>query len=162
LIDRYHLNERLGLVAEAVAGKANVAKQLYQRWMSALDRSDTAIVRICRSLDELLDPRPTRWDSIALKRPRCAEIAVHVEYFRRYRSKIRYATSLRRGLPIVSGVTEGACKSVVTTRFKRSGQRWFDSGLSPCLELRSMLLNGRLRLCFDLVLAARVGTLQAS
>lgn len=172
LIDRYHLNERLALVAEAAAGKANVAKQLYQRWMTALDRSDTAIVRICRSLDELMDygmfgstdddPRPTRWDSIALSRPRSREIAGHVEYFRRYRSKIRYATSLRRGLPIGSGVTEGACKSVVTTRFKRSGQRWLNSGLSPCLELRSMHLNRRLRPCFDLVLKARVGTLGAA
>jgi hypothetical protein len=54
---------------------------------------------------------------------------------------MRYATSLRRGYPIGSGPTEGACKSVVTMWFKRSGQRWLESGLAPCLSLRALYLS---------------------
>ena len=35
-------------------------------------------------------------------------------------------------------MTEGACKSVVTARFKRSGQRWGERGLSGCLTMRAL------------------------
>jgi hypothetical protein len=58
--------------------------------------------------------------------------------------------------------TEGACKSVITMRFKRSGQRWFEEGLSPCLQLRALHLNARLRPCFDLLVTARAATLEAA
>jgi hypothetical protein len=44
----------------------------------------------------------------------------------------------RRGLPIGSWVTEGACKSVVNVRAKRSGQRWSQRGLTAALHLRAM------------------------
>ena len=58
---------------------------------------------------------------------------------------MRYATARARGFPIGSGVTEGACKSVVTARFERSGQRWSERGLSGCLTVRALLLSERLR-----------------
>ena len=48
-------------------------------------------------------------------------------------------------MPIGSGATEGACESVVTVRFKGSGQRWFESGLAPCLSLRALHRSERLR-----------------
>ena len=75
---------------------------------------------------------------------------------------MRYATSLRRGYPIGSGPTEGACKSVVTMRFKRSGQRWLETGLAPCLSLRALYLSERLRPCFAKLQAARFATLAAA
>ncbi|HEY0992468.1 MAG TPA: hypothetical protein VGD80_35690, partial [Kofleriaceae bacterium] len=50
----------------------------------------------------------------------------------------------RRG----SGPPATACKSVVTMRFTRSGQRWLESGLAPCLSLRALYLSERLRPCF--------------
>jgi hypothetical protein len=59
-------------------------------------------------------------------------------------------------------VTEGACKSVITMRFKRSGQRWFEHGLSPCLQLRALHLNERLRPCFDLLIAAQKASFVAA
>jgi hypothetical protein len=75
---------------------------------------------------------------------------------------MRYATSLRCGYPIGSGPTEGACKSVVTMRFKRSGQRWLESGLAPCLSLRALHLSDRLRPCFARLQASRIATLAAA
>lgn len=38
---------------------------------------------------------------------------------------------------------------------------WFEHGLSPCLQLRALHLNARLRPCFDLILTARNAELQA-
>ncbi len=108
---------------------------------------------------------PTYWAELA--RPSLsgerAQIAWgHLAYLDRHRKYLRYASCRRRGLTIGSGVTEGACKSMVTMRFKRCGQRWFEQGLSPCMQLRALHLNTRLRPCFDLVLAARNATLSAA
>ena len=66
------------------------------------------------------------------------------------------------GLDRTGAVTEGACKSVVTMRFKRSGQRWFQHGLSPCLQLRALHLNARLRPCFELLIGTRSVSLAAA
>jgi hypothetical protein len=175
LIDRFHVDERLAQVCEAITYSTEEALDLYSRWREQLDRSDTAIDRICRHLNELADhqlfgqtdgdPLPAYWVGIA--RPTItgerAQIAWgHLGYFDRHRKYLRYASCRRRGLTIGSGVTEGACKSVITMRFKRSGQRWFEHGLSPCLQLRALHLNARLRPCFDVLLTARTTSLGAA
>lgn len=175
LIDRFHVDERLAEVCELVACDARAGWELREAWRSYLNRSDTAIDRIIRRLDELFwhlqfgstdgDPPPAFWRTrsprqISAEKQRI--VSGHLEYFRNNRHRIRYATSRRRGLPIGSGPTEGACKSVVTMRFKRSGQRWFEAGLSPCLSLRALHLSERLRPCFEKLQAARFATLRAA
>jgi hypothetical protein len=55
----------------------------------------------------------------------------------------RYASFTRLGLHVGSGVTEGACKSLIAARTKRSGQRWRKDGISAVLTLRSILESGR-------------------
>lgn len=175
LIDRFHVDERIAKVCELVTWDAPTARTLRESWHMCLDRSDTAIDRICRRIDELLDhvllgaldddPPPEFWRTRARRRLSAETqriVSGHVEYFRNHRQRIRYATSLRHGYPIGSGPTEGACKSVVTMRFKRSGQRWFESGLSPCLSLRALHLSDRLRPCFAKLQAARFATLGAA
>lgn len=175
LIDRFHVDERLAQICEAITYTTDDARDLYRRWREQLNRSDTAIDRICRHLNELADhqvlgqvdgdPMPAYWANVA--RPTItgerAQIAWgHLGYLDRHRKYLRYASCRRRGLAIGSGVTEGACKSVITMRFKRSGQRWFEQGLSPCLQLRALHLNERLRPCFDLLVAARTASLAAA
>jgi hypothetical protein len=174
VIDRFHVDERLAEICELLGCDAKASRALREAWRSYLDRSDSAIVRIIRRVDELFDgilfdednrdPRSPFWKSRArLRLPGEAHRIVvgHVEYLRNNKMRIRYASSLRDGCPIGSGPTEGACKSVVTTRFKRSGQRWFESGLSPCLSLRALHLSERLRPCFAKVQAARIASLEA-
>lgn len=175
LIDRYHVDERLSQICELITYTGDLAQELRTGWRQQLDRSDTAIDRICRRLDELLDyyafgkaegdRRPAFWDPIArIHLPPESERIVNesLEYFRKNKRRIRYATAKSRGCPIGSGPTEGACKSVVTMRFKRSGQRWFETGLAPCLSLRALHLSERLHGCFAKVQAARFATLEAA
>jgi hypothetical protein len=45
-------------------------------------------------------------------------------------------------LPIGSGVTEAACKTVFTQRLKLSGMRWKHEGARTVLTLRVILLSG--------------------
>ena len=45
-------------------------------------------------------------------------------------------------LPIGSGVTEAACKTVFTQRLKRSGMSWTISGGQVIVDLRVIWLSG--------------------
>ena len=57
------------------------------------------------------------------------------------RRAYRYAEYRRLGLPIGSGVTEAACKTVYTQRMKLSGMRWRKLAQN-ILRLRVILLSG--------------------
>ena len=48
------------------------------------------------------------------------------------------------GLLVGSGVTEGACKSVIKVRTNGSSQRWRPQGLEAVLTLRSLHMSDRL------------------
>ena len=174
-LDRYHVDERLAQICEHVLGPYAPAHELFALWRHQLDHSDTAIDRIIRHLDALAwhsqfgsldgEPPPAFWCErhvIGLRGEALSAIAGHVEYFRRNRARMRYATRKRHGLPIGSGATEGACKSLVAMRCKRGGQRWFESGLAPCLSLRALHLSDRLRPAFDRIGAARTASLAAA
>jgi hypothetical protein len=63
-------------------------------------------------------------------------------YLRRHRRWMDYEGHRRRGLPIGSGVTEAACKTVFTQRFKRSGMRWAQETGQIILDLRVAYLSG--------------------
>ena len=65
-------------------------------------------------------------------------------YFYRNRQRMRYRDYLAQGLPIASGVVEGACKNLVKDRMERSGMRWKLPGGEAMLKLRAVKLNGDL------------------
>ena len=166
LIDRFHVDERLAQTAECIERDARRRRKLMSRWTSMLDQDDRAISRICAAIDRRLYYRPKSDDFCPLPpRPKIhGEIGRIAEqnyyYFRRHAAQMHYASARAKCLPIGSGVTEGACKSVIGARFKRSGQRWFDSGASPCLHLRTLCLNQRLEPALALALDEKQARLE--
>jgi hypothetical protein len=62
-------------------------------------------------------------------------------YFARNRDRMRYDEYLVAGLPIASGVIEGACRHLVKDRMERSGMRWTIDGAQAMLDLRSTSIN---------------------
>ena len=175
LIDRFHVDEHLAEVCELATGSDVVGIELFERWRYQLDHNNRAIDRIIRRLDALVshtqfgaaegEPPPEFWFErgvVEIRGDLLKDVVKHLEYFRRYRRGIRYASRRQAGLPIGSGATEGACKSLVTVRFKRSGQRWFEAGVVPCLSLRALHLSDRLRPAFDRYASARSASLAAA
>ncbi len=63
-------------------------------------------------------------------------------YLRERTKHMRYAEFRAQGLPIGSGITEAACKTVFTQRLKLSGMRWTRAGAQVILNLRVVLLSG--------------------
>ena len=55
---------------------------------------------------------------------------------------MNYRECRRVGLPIGSGVTEAACKTIVNYRFKQSGMRWHCATGQHVLDLRVILKSG--------------------
>jgi hypothetical protein len=55
---------------------------------------------------------------------------------------MRYPTFRAQGMHLGSGIAEAACKSIVSTRAKRSDMRWTPEGIEVLLPLRTSVLNG--------------------
>lgn len=63
-------------------------------------------------------------------------------YLYRNRTRMRYATYLAQGLPIATGVVEGACKHLIKDRMERSGMRWTEAMAESIVKLRAAYLSG--------------------
>ena len=138
-IDRYHLNERLGAVLRALEPDAAARATRLSRWNDSLDGNDNAIYRIRDGI------RAASADAIARHDHSVRDqLEPHVTYLENNASLMRYARLREVGLPVGSGVTEGACKSVIQMRTNGSSQRWRPEGLDAVLTLRSIHLNDRL------------------
>jgi hypothetical protein len=58
------------------------------------------------------------------------------------RKLLHYDRALRDGLPIATGVIEGACRYLVRDRMDRTGARWSLAGAEAVLRLRALCTNG--------------------
>jgi hypothetical protein len=62
-------------------------------------------------------------------------------YLRKHAVWMKYVQYRRHGLPIGSGVTEAACKTVFAERLKRSGMTWTRAGGQVIVDLRVLVLS---------------------
>jgi hypothetical protein len=63
-------------------------------------------------------------------------------YLLKYRGMLRYEDALRNGLPIATGVIEGACRHLICDRMDLTGARWSLVGAEAVLRLRAILSSG--------------------
>ncbi len=57
--------------------------------------------------------------------------------------RMQYDQYLAWGLPIATGVIEGACRYIVKDRMERAGMRWTLAGAQAMLDLRTTYVNGQ-------------------
>jgi hypothetical protein len=149
VLDFYHASTYLGKIADALFGAETPAGAQWfakvRRWLR--DRAHGA-AQVLRSAMQYLDRRH-------MTRAQKAEFWKAYRYVRRHRRLMDYQGYRRRGLPIGSGVTEAACKTVFTQRFKRSGMRWHCESGQAILDLRVIHLSGIWEDAFAADLAAR-------
>jgi hypothetical protein len=149
VLDFYHVCSYVGKMADALFGPetpagtqwfAKMRRWLRERWQGA--------AQVLRSAMQYLDRRK-------MTRPQKTEFWKAYRYVRRHRRLMDYRDYRRRGLPIGSGVTEAACKTVFTQRFKRSGMRWERESGQVILDLRVIHLSRIWDEAFAADLAAR-------
>ena len=136
LIDFYHTSEHLSKAGEALFGKGNdKAQGWYDKYWAKLLEDDDGAESVLRSMDYY-----SRSNRLTKSRRKILE--AECRFFHRNKHRMRYASFLRRGFPIGSGLVEAACKSIVKTRLCRSGMRWSRSGGQRILDLRCYVKSG--------------------
>ena len=138
-IDRYHLNERLGEVLRYIEPDVTARGDQLSRWNESLDHNDNAIYRVREWVRHRYADAVARDDRTLIE-----QLDPHLTYLENNAYLMRYARLRAVGLPVGSGVTEGACKSVIRMRTNGSGQRWRPKGLEAVLMLRAVHMSDRL------------------
>ncbi len=134
IVDLYHAKEHVWDVAHAVFGRGTAAGTVWATHACSLleQGQSEALVSAIQVLPPI-PPEPGQARSI----PERA-----VDYFTTNAARMRYPVFRAQGMHIGSGIAEAACKTIVSTRAKRSGMRWTPVGLDALLPLRTSVLNG--------------------
>lgn len=134
IIDYYHASQRLSTMAEALFGKGRQATAWAER-MRKLLKKPNGPFRVLHAAAAMCDRRQ-------MKASARKDFQRAYNYIRTRTKYMQYADYRRQGLPLGSGVTEAACKTVFTQRLKLSGMRWSLAGAKTILNLRVIHLSG--------------------
>jgi hypothetical protein len=149
VLDFYHVCSYIGKMADALFGPETPAgAQWFAKMRRWLRERPHGASQVLRSAMQHLDRRK-------MTKAHKTEFWKAYRYVRRHRRLMDYRGYRQRGLPIGSGVTEAACKTVFTQRFKRSGMRWWHESGQVILDLRVIHLSGIWDEAFAADLAAR-------
>lgn len=122
-------------LAEALFGAGPKAWAWFAKWRRWLRDRHQGVAQVLRS---------AMWHYNNRRKPSAAREEGYWQayrYLRRHGVWMQYATYRRQGLPIGSGVTEAACKTVFAERLKRSGMTWGREGGQVIVDLRVLKLS---------------------
>jgi hypothetical protein len=130
-VDFFHATEYLTKVADAVFPRKPKDRKT---WMDdachRLKHNKTGPKALKKEMEAFLNGQLSEEGR---KKIECAH-----QYFSNQGHRMTYAENLEEGLPIGSGVTEAACKTMVKQRLCCSGMKWNDKGASIVLSLRCL------------------------
>ena len=131
-LDFYHACVHLWTMAEGLFGESPAAWAWYRRMRHWLRDRTGGVANILRSATQHENRRK-------VTRGRRPEYGKAYRYLRRHARWMNYAACRKVRLPIGSGVTEAACKTVFTQRLKRSGMTWGLAGGQVIVDLRVLV-----------------------
>jgi hypothetical protein len=131
VVDFYHVIQKLGEAATAMAWEAPQQKRFLDRCRRRLRKGQVGLV-----LDELL----------ALKQTASPETAKQLEavlgYFDNHDSRMAYDVAKTHNLPLGSGSVESAVRRVVNQRLKSTSTFWNEEHAEGVLHLRAHIKAG--------------------
>jgi hypothetical protein len=136
-IDYYHACQYITQLGVAIFGPGRAASAWSAKMRRWLRDKPGGVFRVLRSAGALYTWRGLIGGEESEELYRTA-----YNYLRERASKMDYVRCRRLKLPIGSGVTEAACKTLFTQRFKQSGMKWTVEGGAPILIFRTILLSG--------------------
>ncbi len=135
LLDFFHVTEYLANVSYAAyPGKANKAKRTL--WLNErcqkLKNEESSVEVLIGEMEKLAIKK-------SLTKTIKENLNAALTYFTNHRHMMDYANHVDENLPIGSGVTEAACKTLVKQRLCGSGMRWKNKGAKVILSLRALV-----------------------
>jgi len=136
ILDFYHATEYLADVAKAAFPRNKVHRE---QWLNDachnLKHKQGAATRLLKEMQALCEGGQRRSPEVREK------LEAAVTYFRNHKHQMSYSKYRAQHLPIGSGVTEAACKTLVKQRLCNSGMRWVEKGAKIVLSLRALMLT---------------------
>ncbi len=136
VIDYYHACEYITKLSEALFADARAGAGWARKMRRWLREEPRGIYRVLHSAAAL---RRRRIIASAAKRK---QYRTAYAYLRKRMRWLDYSGYRRDHLPIGSGVTEAACKTVFTQRMKQSGMTWKGESGQWIVDLRVIHLSG--------------------
>src|SRR4028118_1494946 len=132
ILDFYHATEYLTNVADAqFARDPRARKQWLDDATTTLKHDPLGPLALIAQMQSFLtghlQPGPR------------GKIKAALTYFQNQQPLMNYALHLEQNLPIGSGVTEAACKTIVKQRLCCSGMKWKEKGAAIVLSLRTLV-----------------------
>lgn len=132
VLDFYHASQYLARAAAAICSAPDREQWLAEQCHS-LKHKHHAAARILRDLEQAATAK--------MKPDHRTDLQACITYFGNHLHQMRYARYGENGIPIGSGVTEAACKTLVKQRLCCSGMRWTPEGAQIVLSLRALTLT---------------------
>lgn len=138
ILDFCHASDHLSAAGDLIFGRGAAEEKTtwYERQCHRLKTETGGAARVLRELMR-------RRDKIAGRPARAAQLDKELTYFHNNAHRMDYALYIALGLPIGSGVTEAACKTVIKQRFCRSGMKWKRESGATILQLRVIRLSNQ-------------------
>jgi hypothetical protein len=134
VVDYYHVSQRVWAMASALFGKdTREANAWAYRMLKALKKPSGA--------SRVLHSAASHFHRRELSKARSADFWKAYKYIQKRTRFLRYNEYASHHIPLGSGVTEAACKTIFTQRLKLSGMRWTFEGANRILNLRVILLS---------------------
>jgi hypothetical protein len=134
VVDYYHVSERVWAMATALYGKATREGHAWAHRMLKALKKPSGASRVLHSASSLYHRQQ-------LPNARKDDFWKAYRYIQKRTRYLRYSEYASHHIPLGSGVTEAACKTIFTQRLKLSGMRWSFDGAQTILNLRVILLS---------------------
>jgi len=134
VVDYYHACQYISDLSEALLGSGQKAYAWAAKMRRWLKHSPNGIHRVLHSAAALR----YRYGLEGTE----SDYAKAYNYLRKRISFLNYVDYRKRHLPIGSGITEAACKTVFTQRMKQSGMSWGIESGQIIVDLRVIHLSG--------------------
>jgi len=136
IVDFWHACGYLAKLKEGLFGDAKAGWAWFKKMRHWLKHRRQGVTQVLRSAVQLWNQRQR------LSKARSKLFDEGYRYLRKHTPWLAYARYRGQGLPIGSGVTEAACKTVFTQRLKQSGMTWTVEGGQVIVDLRVLVLSG--------------------
>ncbi len=133
VLDFWHVSEYINAAAGAIHRKKSEREAWIEDACHALKHNHGAAREILAELELAY----TKNHSKKIQ----SDLDSAISYFSNNLERMNYASYRKSHLPIGSGVTEAACKTLVKTRMCGSGMKWGQSGSDTVLTLRALALT---------------------
>lgn len=154
VVDYYHACQYISNLAQVIFGPGREAYAWAAKMRRTLKLKPGGIFRVLRSAGQLRALRGLVGEE--------SDYSSAYNYLRGHARWMNYAERRRLRVPIGSGVTEAACKTVFTQRFKCAGMKWGVETGAPILVLRVIKLSGIWSQARDAMFASQTKTLPST